>query len=327
MSGFKAAGYFLGKTGIEVTPIGLGTWQFAGGHRGISGWYWPDIPDQTANQIVKQALDHGIKWFDTAECYGNGRSERLLASSLKLCGVKNGEVVIVTKWWPLLRTADSISRTIDERLRALDGYSIDLYLVHQPFSLSSVRAQMDAMAGLVEAGKVRAVGISNFNADLMRRAILALKARGLPLAVNQVKYNLLDRTIETNGILDTAKEFGVTIIAWSPLDQGMLTGIYHDDPSRMKRLGLARRKMYGFTDEKIQKTRPLIKALGRIALKHGATVAQVALGWLIQYHQGAVVTVAGGSKPAQIEDNAKALRLVLEPAELKEIDELSKACH
>ena len=81
---------------------------------------------------------------------------------------------------------------------------------------------MDAMTGLVESGKVRSVGVSNFSADLMRRAHKSLKARGLALAVNQVKYNLLDRTIETNGILETAKECGATIIAWSPLDQGKI---------------------------------------------------------------------------------------------------------
>ena len=317
--------YFLGKTGIGVTPIGLGTWQFAGGHRGISGLYWPDLPDQTAHEIVKKALESGMTWFDTAECYGNGRSERLLASSLKQCGIRNGEVTIVTKWWPLLRTADSIRRSIGERLRALDGFSIDLYLVHQPFSVSSVRAQMDAMADLVEAGKVRSVGISNFGRVLMRRASKALKARGLPLAVNQVKYNLLDRSIETNGVLETARECGATIIAWSPLDQGMLTGAYHEDPSRMKRLSWARRKMFGFTDAKLEKSRPLIEALKRIALEHGATIAQVALSWLVHFHNEAVVTVVGASKPGHIEDNARALHLALSSVEMAEIDELSRS--
>ncbi|MBF0594759.1 MAG: aldo/keto reductase, partial [Candidatus Omnitrophica bacterium] len=303
----NGTGTFLGKKGPAVTSIGLGTWQFAGGHRGISGWYWPDIPDATAHQIVKQALASGINWFDTAECYGNGRSERLLSSALKQCGVKNGDVVIVTKWWPLMRTADSIRRTIDERLRALDGYAIDLYLVHQPFSLSSVRAQMDAMADLVESGKVRSVGVSNFGTDMVRRAYKALQARGLPLAVNQVKYNIFDRSIESNGVLETAKEFGTTIIAWSPLDQGMLTGSYHEDPARMKSLSWARRSMYGFTDDKLQRTRPVIEALKRIALKHQATISQVALCWLVNFHQGTVVTVVGASKPSQIEDSAKAL--------------------
>ncbi|MBF0122376.1 MAG: aldo/keto reductase [Candidatus Omnitrophica bacterium] len=319
----RTARYALGKSGITVTPIGLGTWQFAGGHRGISGWYWPDLPDLTAQQIVKQALDSGINWFDTAECYGNGRSERLLSESLKLCGVKNGDVTIVTKWWPALRGADSIRRTIDDRLRALDGYSIDLYLVHQPWSLSSVSAQMDAMTALVESGKVRSVGVSNFSPHLMRLAYKALKRRGLPLAVNQVKYNLLDRSIETNGILETAMECGATIIAWSPLDQGMLTGNYHEDPSRMKRLGLMRRKMYGFNEDRIEKTRPLIDTLKRIALKHDATISQVALSWLIHFHKGAIVTVVGGSKPAHIEDNAKALYLELSSGEMAEIDQVS----
>ncbi|MBF0386069.1 MAG: aldo/keto reductase [Candidatus Omnitrophica bacterium] len=318
------AGSLLGKTDIHVTPIGLGTWQFAGGYRGISGWYWPEITQQMANQIIKSALDNGINWFDTAECYGNGRSERLLASSLKSCGVKNGDVTIVTKWWPLMRTADSIRRTIDDRLRALDGFSIDLYLVHQPWSLSPVKSQMNAMAALVEQGKVRSVGVSNFGAVLMSGAYKALKALGLPLAVNQVKYNLFDRTIESNRVLETAKEYGVTIIAWSPLDQGMLTGRYHDDPSLMKSLSWSRRKMYGFSDNKLETTRPVIMALKRIADKHNATVSQVALSWITNFHKGTVVTVVGASKASHIEDNAKALHLNLSSDEIKEIDELSR---
>jgi aryl-alcohol dehydrogenase-like predicted oxidoreductase len=314
----------IGKTDIAVTPIGLGTWQFAGGHKGISGWYWPEIPYERAESIVRSALQSGLNWFDTAEVYGNGRSERTLARALKACRVKNGDVIIVDKWWPLLRTARSIKTTISARLRALDGFAIDLYLVHQPSSLSSVTAQMNAMADLVEAGKIRAVGISNFGRIRMRYAHKILKSRGIPLAANQVKYNLLDRTIETNGLLETAKELGISIIAWSPLEQGLLTGIYHEDPSRLKRLGWFRKQMFGFTGAKLKKTRPLIDALKRIALAHNATPSQAALSWLTNFHGDAVITIAGASKPAQIEDNAEAMTLRLTSLEMEELDRLSR---
>ena len=164
----------LGKTDIEVTPVGLGVMQFAGG-KGLFGRAFPDLSQEEKNAIIQAALDGGINWFDTAELYGFGYSEQGLSTGLKAAGIQNREVVIETKWFPILRTARNIPKTIQDRIRYLDGYSIDLYLVHQPWSFSSPEAEMDAMADLVEAGKIRSVGISNFNADKMRRAHAELK--------------------------------------------------------------------------------------------------------------------------------------------------------
>src|SRR5512142_1971426 len=219
----------LGKTDLLVSPIGLGMMEFAGGG-GLVGSAFPVIQQEQKTATVKAGLDAGVNWFDTAELYGAGVSETSLVTALKAAGKKDGEVVIATKWWPLFRTARNMLKTIDDRLRFLDGYSIGLYMVHQPFSFSSPEAEMDAMAELVKAGKIRSVGISNFNAEQMRRAHRQLAKHGLPLAANQVRYSLLDRRIEKNGILETAKELGVTIIAYTPLESGLLTGKYHKDP-------------------------------------------------------------------------------------------------
>src|SRR5450759_4337311 len=191
----------LGKTNIQVTPIGFGMMEFSGGG-GLLGRAFPVSSQQEKNATVQAALDGGINWFDTAEIYGLGVSEASLAAALKAAGKTDLEVVVATKWFPLFRTARNIPRTIRDRIRFLDGYPISLYMVHQPIGLSSREAEMDAMADLVEAGKIRSVGVSNFNPDSMRRAFQELKKRGLPLAVNQVRYSLLDRSIETNGILD-----------------------------------------------------------------------------------------------------------------------------
>ena len=176
------------------------------------------------NATVKAGLDGGVNWFDTAELYGRGVSEASLATALKAAGKKDDEVVVATKWWPLFRTAGNIPKTIDERLHHLDGYSISNYMVHQPMSFSSPEAEMDEMAKLVEAGKIRSVGVSNFSPERMRRAHRQLQKYGLPLAVNQVRYSLLDRKIERDGTLETAKELGVTIISYTPLESGLLTG-------------------------------------------------------------------------------------------------------
>ncbi|MCJ7825164.1 MAG: aldo/keto reductase, partial [Anaerolineales bacterium] len=230
----------LGQTDIEITPIGLGVMQFAGGE-GIFGMMFPDISQEKMNGIIKTALDGGINWFDTAEIYGRGRSERGLANALRAAEKKDDEVIVATKWFPMFRTARNIPRTIRDRIHFLDGYSIDLYMVHQPWGFSPPEAEMEAMAELVEEGKIRAVGVSNFSAEQMRRAHRALQKRGLPLAVNQVQYSLYNRKIETNGVLDAAKELGVTITAWSPLASGLLTGKFHKDPEILKQTPFGRR--------------------------------------------------------------------------------------
>ncbi|RMF49214.1 MAG: aldo/keto reductase [Anaerolineae bacterium] len=309
----------LGKTGIQISPIGLGCWQFSDGKGGARG-SWDPIPVEETNAIVKAALEGGINWFDTAELYGYGRSERAVARALKLAGKRNGEVVIATKWMPLGRTARSIRNTIDERLHYLDGFDIDLYQIHFPLSFSSRKAEMNAMADLVEAGKIRAVGVSNFSARQMRTAHEALQARGLSLASNQVKYSLLDRRIESNGVLETARALGITIIAYSPLEMGLLSGKFHKDPSlldsrpRMRRLRLRR---------KLEESRPLVEALERIAQAHGVTVPQVVLNWMLHFHGETVVVIPGASKVRHVEQNVGAMKFRLSDAELAEIDRLS----
>ena len=166
----------LGRTDIKITPIGLGVMQFAGG-RGMFGPMFHFIPQTQKNEIIQAALDGGINWFDTAELYGFGRSEEGLSKALKAAGMGDENVVVATKWLPMLRTAHNIPRTIGKRLKHLNGYSVDLYQIHRPYSFSSVEDEMDAMADLVEAGKIRSVGVSDFSAEQMRRAQDALAKR------------------------------------------------------------------------------------------------------------------------------------------------------
>jgi aryl-alcohol dehydrogenase-like predicted oxidoreductase len=310
----------LGQTGIRVSPIGLGVMQFSGA-QGMYRMMMPDIPQQEKNKIIQAALDGGINWFDTAELYGSGRSEQSLAAALKAAGKQNDEVVVCTKWWPLFRTARSIPRTIDERLRFLDGYAIDLYMVHNSFSFSSVEAEMHAMADLVEAAKIRSVGVSNFNAAQMERAQSTLQKRGLSLAVNQVHYSLLHRKIEHNGVLQAAKDLGVTIVCWGPLGSGLLSGKHHRNPEILAHSPPGKRLRLG---RAIENSRPVVEELEKLAEKYKATPAQVALNWLIHFNGETVVAIPGASKVKQAAESAGAMSFKLNEEELAHLDEVSQ---
>ena len=165
------------------------------------------------------------------------------------------------------------------------------------------------MADLVAERKIRAVGVSNFKEARMRRAHAALAKRGIPLASNQVRYSLVDRRIESDGTLAAAKELGVTIIAYSPLGQGLLSGRYHDDPKYIGKRPGPRKWLPAFRPKGLERTRPLIDGLRAIASAHGATTCQVALAWLCQFHGDTVVAIPGASRPEQAGENAGALDL------------------
>jgi aryl-alcohol dehydrogenase-like predicted oxidoreductase len=313
----------LGKTDVMVTPIGLGCWQFSQ-RASLPGKFWPTLPADAMRAIIKAALDGGINWFDTAELYGNGASEAALADGLRAAGVKPGEAVVATKWRPLWRSAGHLVSSIGERQRHLAEYPIDLHQIHFRASFSSIRAEARALATLVRQGHVKAVGVSNYNARQMRAMHRELHALGIPLASNQVEYSLLKRDIERNGVLETAKELGITIIAYSPLAQGMLTAKFHDNPALVQSAGLRRYFNPGFRAAQIQRSRPLIEALKRIARGHGVTPGEVALNWLVHYHGDTVVAIPGATRAAQASDNARVMSFTLSHEEMQEVDALSR---
>jgi len=308
----------LGQTDIEVTSIGLGGNKFGGGQGMISRMMSPDLPREQINAVIQAALDGGINWFDTAELYGFGASEQNITTALHAAEKKDDEIIIATKWSPFLRTAKNITRTIEKRLHFLQSYSIDLYMIHMPMSFSSIEDQMDAMAKLVGAGKIRAVGVSNFDAEQMRLAHTALEKRGLPLAVNQVQYNLLDRDIEVNGVLETAKELGITIIAWGPLGSGILTGKFHKNPELLDRSPYMRRMI---RKRKVERSKPIISLLEEVAARYKVSPAQVALNWLMNVHGEAVVAIPGASRPEHAEQSAGAMQFSLSEDDMARLSE------
>jgi aryl-alcohol dehydrogenase-like predicted oxidoreductase len=250
--------------------------QFSG--KGIISAFFSPLAQTQIDTVIKAAVDGGITWFDTAEMYGGGNAERSLSTGLTHAGIKSGDVTVATKWAPLARVANNIERTIGERLSALDPFPVDLHQIHLGFgSFSSIGKQVQAMGRLVERATIRAIGVNNFSARQMEIAHATLAEYGIPLASNQIQLNLLHRKIETNGVLETARRLGVTLIAYSPLREGILTGRFHGDRRSVAALPRLRR-MTGFSAKQLDRTAPLIEEMRGIAAAHSATISQVALG-------------------------------------------------
>jgi aryl-alcohol dehydrogenase-like predicted oxidoreductase len=312
----------LGKSELMVSAVGLGCWQFSRG-RGLGGHYWPTLGIEEITGIVEASLKGGVNWFDTAESYGGGESERSLAVALERLGKTPGEIIIATKWRPVLRTAKSIAKTIDQRLEILGNFPIDLYQIHNPLSFSSIKKQIKTIAGLVKKHKIRYVGVSNFSATQMKISQALLQEEGFPLVSNQVRYNLLYRKIEQNGLFEAAQELGISIIAYSPLAQGLLSGKFHNDPKLIQSRVGYRKYLAAFRPKGLDQSRPVIMALQEVAQKHNVTIPQVALNWAINARGEAVVAIPGATKISQAQENAGSMKLHLTKDELDYLDNVS----
>jgi aryl-alcohol dehydrogenase-like predicted oxidoreductase len=306
----------LAENGPTVTSVGIGTWAWG------DTLFWGYGKDYGVSQVrdaFAATLDAGVSFFDTAEVYGLGESESLLGRFMKELG---RPAQIATKYFPVpwRFTSQSVSDALTASLKRLQVEQIELYQVHSPFSFfMSQETLMNALADEVQRGRIATVGVSNYSAEQMREAHGYLAARGIPLAVNQVQYSLLERKIERNGVLDTARELGVTILAYSPLAQGLLTGKYTPE-NEMKPTG-ARQLDPRFSKGGLEKIAPVIQLLRQLGEKYDRTPAQVALNWLIA--QG-VVPIPGAKTAQQAQQNAGALGWSLTPEEVEQLDQVTR---
>lgn len=303
----------IGLSDLEIAPIGVGTWQW--GDRRYWG-YGESYGEDDLESAFHAALEARLNFFDTAEIYGGGESERLLGRRLALAG---GKVVVASKYMPSPNrfTGRALERAVDASLERLGVDRIDLYQIHWPFSIVSHRPLMRALAGAVEAGKVRWVGVSNYGARRLQRAHSTLAEFGVELVSNQVKYSLVDRSPEINGVLQACRELDVTLIAYSPLGQGLLSGKY-DESSQISGW---RGRSPGFSKARRSALRPLLDELREIATARERTPAQVALNWLIR--RPGIVAIPGAKNAEQVVQNAAALGWSLTEAEAARLDAAS----
>ncbi len=310
----------LGASTITVPALGVGVWSWGD----TSFWnYGQSHTRDDINQAYKTCLDAGLNFFDTAEVYGRGESERILGE----CAHDDGRpVIIASKFAPIPTrlSARTLLNALDKSLERLGRSQIDLYQIHWPFTFLSINALMDAMVQAHRAGKIRAIGVSNYSANQMRQAHARLARHDVPLASNQVHYSLLHRKPESNGVLAACRELNVALIAYSPLEQGLLTGKYRVSDAQAPTLTGARRFIPTFSTSNRRKMEPLFGVMEPIAQAHSKTIAQVALNWLLAKDES-VIPIPGAKNARQATDNAGAIGWRLTQEEQQRIAQAAQA--
>lgn len=298
-----------------IAPLGLGTWAW--GDRAVwgMGGYDAELTEDRIAEAWTATLDGGVALIDTAEVYGGGESERIIGRLLAADESRRDDVVLATKFMPLPQKLDVAKALRDALLGSIERLGVervDLYQIHGPVSLRSKRALGDALAAVVEEGLTRAVGVSNYSVRETERIHAALAASGVALATNQVEMSLLRRQPETGGLTEACRRLGVTILAYSPLGQGRLTGKYSAaEPPPGSRT---------FSTHPMSTVDDLVARIRAIGDDHDRTPAQVALRWLIQ--KGAV-PIPGAKNADQATQNAGALGWTLSVDEMATLDRLA----
>lgn len=321
----------LGRTGVQVSELCLGSMTFGAIDDGAA-WRRPGGPivSKVAHEMINRAIDAGINFIDTANVYSRGRSEEIIGSALKNNG-KRSSIIISTKVQGRMsdddpNAAGTSRRHIIEQchasLRRLQTDYIDLYQLHRPQSDIPVDEKLRAFDDLIKDGKVRYIGTSTFAAWQVVESLWVSKELGLNRVIcEQPPYNILDRRIERE-LIPMATTYGIGIMPWSPIAQGLLTGKYRRD--RMPDEGR-------YTDVKklpIVHSRRLspdvfdvIDKLDPIAKEKNCTMSQLALAWVLG-RPGVTSPIVGPRTLAQLEDNLGALEVVLTDSDLAQIDEI-----
>jgi aryl-alcohol dehydrogenase-like predicted oxidoreductase len=296
---------------FEGVEMGVGCWQW--GERFYWG-YGQDYQDADIRQAFDTSVAAGARFFDTAEIYGSGYSETLLGEFLKNT---NESIKVATKFmpypWRLRRGA--LLRALRASLGRLGRNQVELYQIHQPLPPVRIETWMEGMIEAYQAGMIGAIGVSNYDRSQTQRAFDSLTRAGIPLASNQVEYSLLNRKVEKNGLIQHCRELGITIIAYSPMAKGVLTGKY--SPTNLPRGFRATTYTHGL----LVKVLPLVNQLKKIGADHGGkTAGQVALNWTICK---GTIPIPGVKNQSQAEQNNAAVGWRLSESEEALLDDLS----
>ncbi len=302
----------LGTTGVKVSRIGLGAWQFS------QTWGLTDY--EAAKAIIAKALEQGINLIDTAMVYGRGMSEEFVGRALKDLDVKRDEVVIATKIPGDFLAYDDVFKAVDRSLRRLQVDYIDLMQVHWPpcWHNHPTCGYMKALERLVNLGKINYIGLSDFPVELVDAARSCLSR--VDVEVLQVRYNLAERQAEEE-FIPYAEENGMSLLAWSPLAKGAILGKYTLEEAQ--KLQDVRSGDPLYHPDNYPQVLQLAAKIRDVAEKYGKTPAQVALNWLVMYSD-TVIPIPGAKRPEQVEDNAGAVGWRLSYEDWRLLDEASR---
>ncbi|MEP9358041.1 aldo/keto reductase [Sphingomonas sp. KR3-1] len=314
----------LGRSGLIVSELCLGAMTF-GGEGGMWGRIG-QLQQEEADALVKAALDAGINFFDTANVYAEGRSEKILGQALKNLGVHRDEVVVATKVLGRMHDGPNgagasrghVMAQVEKSLDRLGTSHIDLYQIHGFDSVTPIEETLYALDSLVRRGTVRYIGLSNWAAWQVMKAVGIAAARGYAsIASLQAYYTIAGRDLERE-VIPALESEGVGLMVWSPLAGGFLSGKYTRDGE-----GEGRRAGFDFPPVDKDRGYDVVDVLRDLAEAKGRSVAQLALGWLL--HQKAVSSVIVGAKrPEQLADNLGAVEVEFTAEELAKLDAVSK---
>ncbi len=320
----------MGNTGLFVSELCLGTMTFG---ESQAGSMWGSIAglDQTGvNSIVKRSVDAGINFIDTADVYSNGVSEETLGQSVRDLGLKRSDLVIATKAYGAMGSRPNdrgasrghIMDAVDASLRRLGMDHIDLYQIHADDSVTPIDETLRALDDLVTSGKVRYLGVSNWSAWKIAKALGRSEAKGWArFETLQAYYTIAGRDLERE-IVPMLQSEKLGLMVWSPLAGGLLSGKYDRSADSNADSDGGRRAAFDFPPVNKPRAFDIIDAMRPIALAHDATVAQVALAWLL--HQPVVTTVIIGAKrQEQLEENLKAVDVRLTADDLATLARIS----
>lgn len=301
----------LGSSDLRVTSVGLGAWQWGD----TNFWtYGKDYDRKDLEEVWWATLEAGVNWVDTAEVYGKGASETILGEML---AQTDPEVIVASKVFPDKDSALGVRQAAEASLKRLGIDVIDLYQVHWWPPKLPIGELMRGMDGLARDGLVRYVGVSNFSVAQVEEAQSHLEhAR---IVSNQVHYSLLHREPEEEGLVEHHAENGIAIIAYSPLEQGILTGKYTPD----HRPGGFRADKARFSPKALEAVQLLLETLGEVAVLHGRSTAQAALAWLLKDPN--VVVIPGAKNLRQLEENVGGAGWHIPKDELGQIEEAYRA--
>lgn len=298
---------------FDDVEIGIGTWAW--GDRFVWG-YGNKYHEEDIIQAFQETIRNKITFFDTAEVYGQGKSESFIG---KLIPSSPYEVQIATKFMPFpwRISKNALKRALQGSLERLGLEKVDLYQIHWPLKPFPVERWLEQMAAAYQDGLIKAIGVSNFDLNQTKRSVAMLRNHGLNLAANQLEYHLLERRIEKNGLMEYCVQNGIKVIAYSPIAMGILSGKYTpENPPKGARASQ-------YTPTLLAKIQPLIKLLKRIGQDHeGKTASQVALNWTICK---GTLPIPGAKNARQAVENAGGTGWRLTNEEVRQLDEMSDA--